>query len=63
MEQVLDNMGSGFGSKVGDFSPRTKEMFVIANEVAKRTGSSYISTEHILVSLLSQNDSYAIQRY
>ena len=61
MEQVLDNMGTGFGSNVGDFSPRAKEMFVLANEVAKRTGNSYISTEHMLVSLLSQNDSYAIQ--
>jgi ATP-dependent Clp protease ATP-binding subunit ClpC len=61
MEQILDNMGSGFGSNVGDFSPRSKEMFVIANEIAKRVGNAYISTEHILVSLLSQNDSYAIQ--
>lgn len=61
MEQVLDNMGSGFGANIGDFSPRAKELFVVANEVAKRTGNTYISTEHLLVSLLSQNDSYAIQ--
>ncbi len=61
MEQVLDNMGSGFGSNIGDFSPRAKELFMIANEIAKRMGSSYISTEHLLVALLSQNDSYAIQ--
>ncbi len=61
MEQVLDNMGSGFGAKVGDFSPRAKELFMVANEVARRTGSNYISTEHMLVALLSQNDSYAIQ--
>ncbi len=61
MEQILDNMGSGFGTSSNDFSPRAKEMFMIANEVAKRFGSSYISTEHMLISLLSQNDSYAIQ--
>lgn len=61
MEQVLDNMGSGFGSRIGDFSPRAKELFVIANEISKRTGTNYISTEHLLVALLSQNDSYAIQ--
>ena len=61
MEQILDNMGTGFGTSSNDFSPRAKEMFMIANEVAKRFGSSYISTEHMLISLLSQNDSYAIQ--
>ena len=61
MEQVLDNMGTGFGSNVGDFSPRAKELFVIANEIARRMGSNYISTEHLLASLLSQTDSYAIQ--
>ena len=61
MEQILDNMGTGFGASSNDFSPRAKEMFMIANEVAKRFGSSYISTEHMLISLLSQNDSYAIQ--
>ena len=61
MDQILDNMGGGFGANTGDFSPRAKELFVIANEVAKRTGSNYISTEHLLVALLSQNDSYAIQ--
>ena len=61
MDQILDNMGGGFGANTGDFSPRAKELFVIANEVAKRTGSGYISTEHLLVALLSQNDSYAIQ--
>lgn len=61
MEQILDNMGSGFSTNIGDFSPRVKELFMISNEIAKRMGSSYISTEHLLVALLSQNDSYAIQ--
>lgn len=61
MEQILDNMGTGFGANSNDFSPRAKEMFMIANEVAKRFSSSYISTEHMLISLLSQTDSYAIQ--
>ena len=61
MDQILDNMGGGFGANTGDFSPRAKELFVIANEVAKRTRTNYISTEHLLVALLSQNDSYAIQ--
>ena len=61
LDQVIQSMNMQFVTNITDFSPRAKEMFVIANEVAKRTGNSYISTEHILVSLLSQNDSYAIQ--
>ncbi len=61
MEQVFENMGSGFSANMGEFSPRVKEMFVIANEVSRRMGGNYISTEHILVALLSQTDSYAIQ--
>ncbi len=61
LEQVIGSMNVQFVTNITDFSPRAKEMFVIANEVAKRTGTSYISTEHMLVSILSQNDSYAIQ--
>lgn len=61
MEKILDSMGSNFSGSQNEFSPRAKEMFMIANEVAKKTGNTYISTEHLLVSILSQTDSYAIQ--
>lgn len=61
MDKILDSMGSNFSGSQNEFSPRAKEMFMIANEVAKKTGNAYISTEHLLVSILSQTDSYAIQ--
>ena len=61
MEKILDSMGSNFSGSQNEFSPRAKEMFMIANEVAKKTGNTYISTEHLLISILSQTDSYAIQ--
>lgn len=61
MDKVLESMGSNFSGSPNEFSPRAKEMFMIANEVAKKTGNAYISTEHLLVSILSQTDSYAIQ--
>ncbi len=43
-----------------EFTPRCKEMFLIANTVAKRLNSNYISTEHLLLAILSQTESYAV---
>ena len=61
IKQILENVGSnGIPSNVVELTPRVKEMLMIANSVAKRTRSAYISTEHILVALLSQEDSFAI---
>ena len=58
---VLDSVGStGIPSNLVELTPRVKEMFMIASSVAKRTRSAYISTEHLLVALLSQEDSFAI---
>lgn len=44
-----------------EYTPRTKELFVIANTIAKRVQQTFISTEHLLLALLSQNDSIAIK--
>ena len=60
IKQVLDSMPNSIPSSVVELTPRTKEMLMIAGSVAKRTNSAYISTEHLLVALLSQDDSYAI---
>lgn len=60
VKQVLDSMPTGIPSSVVELTPRTKELLMIAGSVAKRTRSAYISTEHLLVALLSQDDSYAI---
>ena len=60
VQQVLDSMPGGIPSSVVELTPRTKELLMIAGSVAKRTHSAYISTEHLLVALLSQDDSYAI---
>lgn len=60
VKQVLDSMSGGIPSSVVELTPRTKEMLMIAGSIAKRTHSAYISTEHLLVALLSQDDSYAI---
>lgn len=59
--QVLSSAKNGMSALSTDFTPRAKEMFVIANNVAKKTNQMYISTEHLLVAILSQTDSYAIK--
>lgn len=43
-----------------DFTPRTKEAFVLANQFAMQIGHNFVGTEHLLVSLLLQEDSYAV---
>lgn len=60
IKEILDGVVGSIPSSVVELTPRTKELLMIANSVAKRTRSSYISTEHLLVALLSQEDSFAI---
>ena len=61
INQILTNIGSGgIPSNVVELTPRVKEMLTIAGSVAKRTRSAYIAPEHLLVALLSQDDSFAI---
>lgn len=61
VSNILDNARvGGIPSNVVELTPRVKELIIIAGNVAKRTHSAYISTEHLLVALLSQDDSFAI---
>ncbi len=60
VDEILNKVGGGVSSNSIELTPRTKELLLIASSVAKRTRSQYISTEHLLVSLLSQEDSFAI---
>jgi len=60
VDEILNKVGGGVPSNSIELTPRTKELLLIASSVAKRTRSQYISTEHLLVSLLSQEDSFAI---
>ena len=61
VKEILDRYtSSGYPSNVVELTPRVKEMMMIANSVAKKTHSAYISPEHLLVALLSQEDSFAI---
>ena len=56
---------SADGSKTSltpeDFTPRTKRIMQTAMTYSARTGSGYVGTEHLLIALISDRDSYAIR--
>ncbi len=64
LEQLIIN-GSGQGGATAltpdDFTPRTKRVMQTAVMYSARTGSGYVGTEHLLIALLSDADSYAIR--
>lgn len=43
------------------FTPRTKRVFEIAFMEARRLGSTYISTEHILLAIMREGESVAVR--
>ena len=43
-----------------DFTPRTKRVLRSAVTISARVGSSYVGTEHLLIALVSDSDSYAV---
>lgn len=43
-----------------DFTPRTKRVFRAAVIISSKTGYTYVGTEHLLLAILSESDSYAV---
>ena len=64
VEQLIRD-GSGVGSPTSltpdDFTPRTKRVMQTAMTYSARTGAGFVGTEHLLVALISDRDSYAIR--
>lgn len=56
---------TGIGSKTvltpEDLTPRTKRVMQMAMVISSRMGNSYVGTEHLLLALLSESDSYAVK--
>ena len=52
--------GSRMKLSPSDFTPRSKRVLENAIGVARKMGHSYVGTEHLLLSLLSETDSYAV---
>jgi ATP-dependent Clp protease ATP-binding subunit ClpC len=57
--------GAGVGTPTTltpeDFTPRTKRIMQTAMTYSARTGAGFVGTEHLLVALISDRDSYAIR--
>ena len=60
---VAQSVGTGAKTALtpDDFTPRTKRVMQMAVVNSVRMGHNYVGTEHLLVSLLSESDSYAVR--
>lgn len=53
-------VGSRTSLSPSDFTPRSKRILQNAVVVAAKLGHNYVGTEHLLLALLEENDSYAL---
>ena len=62
-EMMEQKIGTGVRSSIttDDFTPRTKRILQIAVMQAARMGHNYVGTEHLLIALLEESDSYAVR--
>ena len=61
LEAMMDSDSGATTLTPNDFTPRTKRVMQTAVMYSARTGSGYVGTEHLLIALLSDRDSYAIR--
>ena len=66
-QQIIDllkkTVGYGAPSSLtpNDFTPRSKRIIELAMSEARRLGHSYVGTEHILLAIISDPESYAVR--
>ncbi len=62
-EHISQSIGKGNMTVLtpDDFTPRTKRVMQMAVINSARMGHNYVGTEHLLVALLSERDSYAVR--
>ncbi len=60
---IADTIGKGTVTVLtpDDFTPRTKRVMQMAVINSAKMGHNYVGTEHLLISLLSERDSYAVR--
>lgn len=61
-EKISGVDGEGIATSLtpNDFTPRTKRVLKAAMLVSARMGNSYVGTEHLLLAIISESDSYAV---
>ena len=59
---IKEYIGEGMQTKLtpDDFTPRTKRVLRAAVIISSKTGYTYVGTEHLLLAILSESDSYAV---
>lgn len=62
-ELMKEKIGTGIRTRVttDDFTPRTKRILQIAVVQAARLGHNYVGTEHLLIAIVDESDSYAVR--
>ncbi len=62
-ELIKEEIGTGENTKLtpDDFTPRTKRVLQTAIMQAANMGHNYVGTEHILIALISDGESYAVR--
>lgn len=62
-EKILASIGKGAKTSLTpeDFTPRTKRVMQTAVMASAQVGHSFVGTEHLLIALLSERDSYAVK--
>ena len=62
-EHITQSIGKGDFTALtpDDFTPRTKRVMQMAVINSAKMGHNYVGTEHLLISILSERDSYAVR--
>ena len=60
---IRENVGAGTPTKLSpdNFSPRCKRILDMAFQIARKLRISFVDTEHILLAVLEESDSYAVR--
>lgn len=60
---MAEKIGAGAKTSLSadDFTPRSKRVLQIAVMEAARLGHNYVGTEHLLIAILSESDSYGVR--
>ena len=59
---IKENIGLGTPTRLSpdDFTPRSKRIIEVSFQIARGMLNSFVGTEHILLALLRESDSYAV---
>ena len=60
---IRNEIGTGNPTRLtpDDFTPRSKRILEMSFQVARSMRHSFVSTEHILIALINESDSYAVK--